>query len=103
MIRSGFDQNSESYKTNPTKGGLMVMLSVATSIDALAVGLSLALLNTSILRAALLIGTITFGLSLGGLLVGFRLGAKFGKKMEILGGTILIGIGIRILLTHLLT
>jgi putative Mn2+ efflux pump MntP len=102
MIRSGFNQNTESYKTNPTKGSLMVMLSVATSIDALAVGLSLALLNTSILQAALLIGIITFGLSLGGLMAGFRLGAKFGKKMEILGGSILIGIGIRILLTHLL-
>ena len=97
MVRSGLDPTSETYKTNPTKGGLMVMLSVATSIDALAVGLSLALLNTSILQAALLIGIITFGLSLIGLKTGCKLGMKFGKKMELFGGLILIGIGLRIL------
>jgi putative Mn2+ efflux pump MntP len=79
----------------------MVMLSVATSIDALAVGLSLAMLSIPILSPALVIGVVTFGLSLFGLMAGGRLGEKFGKRMEIIGGVILIGIGLRVLIGHL--
>jgi putative Mn2+ efflux pump MntP len=102
MIRSGLNQESESYKTNPTRGSLMVVLSVATSLDALAVGISLALIKTPIIMSAIIISLITFGLSLVGLLAGNRLGKKFGKRMEILGGLILIGIGFRILFSHIL-
>lgn len=102
MIRSGINPESETYKTNPTKGSLMVVLSVATSIDALAVGISLALIKTPILIAATIIGLITMGLSLFGLKAGSRLGKQFGKRMEILGGLVLIGIGLRIVLTHIL-
>jgi len=102
MIRSGLNQESESYKTNPTRGSLMVVLSVATSVDALAVGISLALIKTPIITAAIIISLVTFGLSLIGLQAGSRLGKKFGKRMEILGGSILIGIGFRILLSHLI-
>ena len=80
----------------------MMVLCVATSIDAMAVGFSMAFLDTPLLSAALLIGVITYLLSMLGLAAGDRLGLKFGKKMEILGGLILIGIGIRILVTHLL-
>jgi manganese efflux pump family protein len=102
MIRSGLKSEVESYPTNPSKGGLLVVLSVATSIDALAVGLSLALIDTPILQAALIIGIITLGLSIFGLKVGCKLGEKFGKRMEIIGGLILVGIGLRILATHML-
>jgi putative Mn2+ efflux pump MntP len=102
MIRSGLKADVESYPTNPSKGGLLVVLSVATSIDALAVGLSLALIDTPILQAALIIGIITLGLSIFGLKVGCKLGEKFGKRMEIIGGLILVGIGLRILATHML-
>lgn len=101
MIRSGFDHEAEMYKNNPTKGGLMVMLSVATSIDALAVGLSFAFIQTPILLSVFVIAIVAFILTLVGLFSGYRLGQKFGKRMEIVGGVVLIGIGLRILLSHL--
>jgi putative Mn2+ efflux pump MntP len=81
---------------------MLVILSIATSIDALAVGLGLAMLAVNIFTASLTIALVTLGLSLVGLFIGYELGVRFGKRMEILGGLILIIIGIRILLTHLL-
>ncbi len=101
MIRSGLDHASESYPCDPSRGGTLVMLAVATSIDALAIGLSLAMLKVHILYPSVVIGVVTLGLSLVGLLIGHRLGVAFGKRMELLGGLILIGIGLRILVTHL--
>jgi putative Mn2+ efflux pump MntP len=77
------------------------MLAVATSIDAFAVGLGLAMLRVSIFYPAAVIGVVTAGLSLIGLLTGGRLGKLFGKRMEIVGGVILIGIGIRVVISHL--
>jgi putative Mn2+ efflux pump MntP len=79
-----------------------MMLCVATSIDALAIGLSLAMLRVHILYPSIVIGVVTASLSLIGLLIGHKLGAAFGKRMEILGGLILIGIGLRVLITHLM-
>jgi putative Mn2+ efflux pump MntP len=78
------------------------LLSIATSIDALAVGLSFAFLKISIATPIIVIGIVTFILSFLGVLVGNRLGHFFEKKMEIVGGLILIGIGIKILIEHLL-
>jgi putative Mn2+ efflux pump MntP len=78
------------------------MLSIATSIDAMAVGLSMAMLNEPWVIPAIIIGVITWTLSTVGLLAGHRLGSKFGKRMEIFGGMVLLGIGIRVLVTHLL-
>ena len=101
MIRSGLNPEAESYISDPSKGRLLVVLSVATSIDAMAVGLSMAMLRTPFLIPAIIIGVVTWGLSSFGLMAGDRLGQKFGKRMEILGGLILLGIGIRILVTHL--
>jgi len=86
---------------DPTRGWSLVLLSVATSIDALAVGLSLAVLHVQIWYASALIGVITGALTTGGMLVGARLGAIFGRRLEIVGGMILIGIGAKILLQHL--
>jgi len=79
-----------------------VMLSVATSIDALGVGLSIAVLKLNVLAASLLIGLVSLSLSIIGLLGGSRLGHRFGKNMEVLGGLVLIGIGLRIVITHLM-
>jgi putative Mn2+ efflux pump MntP len=79
----------------------LVILSIATSIDALMVGLSFALLQTSILEPILTIGIVTFSLSLIGFLFGCGLGKVFGNRIKIVGGLILIGIGLRILLEHL--
>ena len=87
---------------DPTRGGSLVMLSVATSIDALGVGLTIALLNLDVLIASLLIGLVSLVLSIVGLTGGSRLGSRFGKNMEILGGLVLIGIGLRIVVTHLM-
>ena len=79
----------------------LLTLAVATSIDALMVGLSFAFLQTLIMEPILLIGIITFALSLLGFFFGCRLGRFFGSKIKIAGGLILIAIGIRILLEHL--
>jgi len=79
----------------------VVILAVATSIDALMVGLSFAFLQTSVLEPILLIGLVTFSLSLMGFFFGCGLGKVFGNRIKIVGGLILIIIGLRILLEHL--
>jgi putative Mn2+ efflux pump MntP len=102
MIRGGLrKEGDEPAIPDPSRGMTLVMLSVATSIDALAVGLSLALLSVNVFWAALLIGGVSAVLSLVGLLLGNQLGLRFGKSMEVIGGIILIGIGLRVLITHL--
>jgi putative Mn2+ efflux pump MntP len=88
-------------RCDPTKGWSLVMLSVATSIDALAVGLSLALLGIDIWYPALVIGIVAGALTVAGLELGTRFGALLGRRMEVVGGVILIGIGVKILLEHL--
>jgi putative Mn2+ efflux pump MntP len=102
MIRSGLNKDEECYRCDPSRGKTLIILCVATSIDAMAVGLSMAMLHTSVWIPSIIIGVVTFFISGLGLLAGDRLGAKFGKRMEILGGLILIGIGLRVLATHLL-
>jgi putative Mn2+ efflux pump MntP len=77
-------------------------LAVATSIDALMVGLSFAFLETPILVPILIIGIVTFALCFVGVIFGSRMGGVFGKNIKILGGLVLILIGIRILVEHLL-
>ncbi len=101
MIYESTKMDSERRETNPLKLPMLLMLSIATSIDALAVGISFALLNISIVTPILIIGTVTFGLSFLGVLIGNNIGHFFEKKIEILGGLILIGIGIKILIEHL--
>ncbi len=101
MIRSGLNPDGETYQANPSKGKTLMMLCVATSLDAMAVGLSMAMLRTPVLIPSLVIGVVTAGLSAVGLFAGTQLGITFGKRMEILGGLILIGIGLRIVYSHL--
>jgi putative Mn2+ efflux pump MntP len=101
MIRSGLDPDGAGHLTDPSHGMTLIMLSVAVSIDAFAVGLSLAMLNVNIIYPAVIIGVVTSVLSLIGLLAGHRLGKQFGRSMEVLGGLILIGIGLRVVITHL--
>lgn len=79
----------------------LTLLAIATSIDALAVGITFAFLKVNILPAASLIGVTTFTLSLGGVVIGNRFGSRYKKKAEICGGVILILIGLKILLEHL--
>ncbi|MDO4539580.1 MAG: manganese efflux pump MntP family protein [Syntrophomonadaceae bacterium] len=79
----------------------LLLLSVATSIDALAVGITLAFLQTAILPAVALIGIITFAIALAGVIIGHRFGIRYKSKAEIFGGAVLILIGVKILLEHL--
>lgn len=91
----------EEEKTDVLKMGELTVLAVATSIDALAVGITFAFLKVNIFFSILIIGVTTFALSLGGVLLGNRFGAKYKNKAEIAGGVILILIGLKILLEHL--
>ncbi len=96
MLKDAFTHRSEPPKEQP-----MIILAIATSIDALAIGVSLALLSINIWIAALFIGIITFCFSAVGIQLGALFGNKFQAKSEILGGIILMGLGIKILVTHL--
>lgn len=79
----------------------LTLLAVATSIDALAVGITFAFLGADIALSISLIGATTFLLSLAGVIIGHRFGARFKKKAEVAGGIILIAIGLKILIEHL--
>lgn len=91
---AGADNSSFAFKT-------MLLLAVATSIDALAVGVSFAFLSVNIGAAVSFIGVITFVLSMVGVKVGSLFGAKYKSKAELAGGIILILMGLKILLEHL--
>ncbi len=86
---------------NARKLAVLFMLAIATSIDALAVGLSLAALKVAITTPILVIGAVTFCLSLVGTALGRRFGYLLQNKAELLGGLILIGIGLKIVVEHL--
>lgn len=100
MIKESFEIDSEnqnddiSFKT-------MIILAIATSIDALAVGITFAFLNVNLGLAVNLIGIITFILAVAGTKIGNRFGDKYEKKAEFVGGVILILLGVKILLEHL--
>jgi manganese efflux pump family protein len=79
----------------------LMVLSVATSVDALAVGLSYSVLGTPILLPAAVIGIVTFGLCAVGIEFGKRIGARFERWAELGGGIVLVGIGVKILLEHI--
>jgi putative Mn2+ efflux pump MntP len=102
MVWESFHPEKEEKTIDITKGWLLLTLSVATSLDALAVGLSFAFLKVNILTASLTIGVTAFIITIAGLLLGKKVGELVGKRAELVGGIILIGIGVRILLSHLL-
>lgn len=79
----------------------MLVLAIATSIDALAVGISLAMTGDYIVQSAVMIGVVTFLISAAGVKMGSLVGDRFGSRAELVGGVILILIGLRILLDHL--
>jgi putative Mn2+ efflux pump MntP len=101
MIIESF-KKPEEKKFNPRKIKTVIILSFATTIDAFTVGISLAFLQVNMLLASFIIGIITFIIAMLGLLFGKKLGEKSGKKMEILGGIILIALGLKLLIEHLL-
>jgi putative Mn2+ efflux pump MntP len=102
MIRTGLSPSAQSGRGDPSRGLALIMLAVATSIDALAVGLSLAMLRVSVWYPSFVTGVVTLSVSMVGFQFGNRLGARVGKRVEIVGGVILNVIGLRILAAHLL-
>ena len=101
MIVSGIRGGEQGCAGDPSRGWTLVALSVATSIDALAVGLSLAMLGVRTWYPSAVIGVVTGTLSFAGVLLGSRLGLRFGQRMEAAGGALLVVIGLRILFQHL--
>ena len=103
MIREAFHQADGDTKTDPPRGMTMIMLSIATSIDAFAVGLSLAFLNVSIWLPSAVIGIVTAALSSFGMVCASRFGHLFGRWAEVLGGLVLLFIGLEVLISHLIS
>lgn len=101
MCKESFE-NDESEECDPSKGYNMVMLSVATSIDAFVVGFSFSMLHLDIWYPGTIIGIITAALSIIGIYIGKRIGKKIGPKMEFVGGVVIVFIGVKILFSHLM-
>ena len=95
------EEGSSGEKTDISRGLLLITLSVATSIDALAVGLSFAFLNVSIAIASPVIGVVAFIVTVIGFAIGRKAGGLLGKWAEVAGAVILLAIALRILLSHL--
>ena len=98
LIYEALRRRAGEPPADPTRGLTLVFLSVATSLDALAVGLSLAMLGVSIWIPALVIGVVAGALTVLGLLLGRRIGAAWGRRVEMLGGLLLCVLGLKILL-----
>lgn len=118
MIHEAFDEGAEEPETidemcevalsnqgtvckDPLRASRLLVLAVATSIDALAVGISFAFLQVSIAWSVTVIGLITFIICVAGVYIGKKFGGLLKKKAEIAGGVILIGIGLKILAEHM--
>ncbi len=101
MIRESREKDCCENKNASLSFRTMLLLAIATSIDALAVGVTFAFLEVNILQAASFIGLVTFACSFAGVKVGAVFGAKYKSAAELTGGAILILIGIKILLEHL--
>jgi putative Mn2+ efflux pump MntP len=101
MILGAFrDEDGAAAPQDPTSGWTLVMLSVATSLDALAVGLSLAMVGSPIVLPAVVIGAVAAAFTAAGMLLGRRLGGLWGKRVEVVGGLVLVAIGVRIVFEH---
>jgi putative Mn2+ efflux pump MntP len=101
MIIESVRLESREKQRDPMNVYLLLTLAVATSIDAFAVGITFALLDVSIVTPIVVIGVVTFSMSFLGVYLGNRVGHLFERRIEIVGGLILIGIGLRILIEHL--
>jgi len=95
------EDGGETRAGDPTRGVSLVVLSLATSVDALAVGFSFAMLGVTVWFPSMVIGVVSAAVTAVGMQLGSPLGERFGKRMEILGGLVLISIGLKILVEHL--
>ncbi|MBI5479789.1 MAG: manganese efflux pump [Deltaproteobacteria bacterium] len=102
IVESRRRGEEERVSADPTRGWTLVALSFATSIDALAVGLSLAMLRVSIWVPSLVIGVVCAAFTVTGMLIGWRVGRAWSRRVELVGGLVLIAIGVKIVLEHTL-
>lgn len=101
MIYDGLDNSDNVIKKDISKGWSLILLSIATSIDALAVGFSIGIIKETIIVPSIMIGIVAALMTLLGIWIGEKLSFKYGKRISILGGLILIIIGLKILNEHL--
>jgi putative Mn2+ efflux pump MntP len=101
MLWESLRHRHEEKSVDISRGWPLITLSIATSIDALAVGLAFAFENANIALASPIIGVVCFAVSATGFRIGKKVGEIFGRRAEIIGGLILIGIGVQILIEHL--
>lgn len=101
MIREAFRDEDMSFERDPSRGATLFMLSIATSIDALAVGLSMAVVGQEVLRPSLVVGLVSSIMAVIGAGLGLRLGTLLGRRAGLVGGLVLVGIGVRVVVTHL--
>jgi len=102
MIKESLSKKEENLNENYFQFMKMLVLAVATSIDALAVGITFAFFRINIFKAAIIIGAITFVFSISGVKIGNIFGTKFKSKAEFTGGVVLVLLGIKIVAEHLL-
>ncbi|MDM8005958.1 MAG: manganese efflux pump MntP family protein [Phycisphaerae bacterium] len=101
MLFGAFEKHGQGRQADPTRGWLLVTLSVATSIDALAVGLTTAFLNVTIWLPAVIIGVVACAFSAIGITFANKVLGRFGRTAEVMGGLMLILIGIRVCFQHM--
>jgi manganese efflux pump family protein len=101
MIRSALHPDAETQQNDPSRGITLVMLAIATSIDALAVGLSMAMLNMDVWYPSIVIGIVAGGMSVLAIVGGNRVGDWMGRRAQLVGGIVLVLIGVRIVITHM--
>jgi manganese efflux pump family protein len=102
MIYESFKKDSNKEKRDILNNHTLLILAIATSIDALVAGMSLAFIGIPLIYSVLIIGAFALVLSVTGYFMGHKIGTLIGSKMEIIGGVILIGIGVKILVQHLI-
>jgi len=102
MVWESFHDETQRKRTDITRGAMLLGLAVATSIDALAMGLVFAFAKVNLLLACSVIGIVAFAMTILGYTLGKKMGSYLGKYAELAGGTILVAIGLRILLSHIL-
>ena len=103
MIVEGLKRTNEDEKKDYTSLAVLLTIALGTSIDAFAVGISFALLDVMIWQAGILIGSVTFLASMTAIRIGKSAGVRLGNKVEIVGGVLLIAIGLKIFLEHILS
>jgi putative Mn2+ efflux pump MntP len=101
MLREAFERDADRVTSGDiTRGARLLVLAIATSIDALAIGLSIAFLDAPVLLSAAVIGLVAGAITVMGFALGVKLGQVAGQRARMFGGLILIGIGVKIVLEH---